>query len=385
MAGFKIFVFTIPANGHVNPLLPVLREIGKNKSIEIIVYLTEEFRSKFESTGVNFKILKNFDFVKKADLKPLGKSRHFELLDLVTWSLKAVAVNFEYIAKEIDQEKPNLIIYDTFGIYIKWAIEYYLDRLNKQVYNWPLPPMIGFSATFIYNENIYPNQIEKSLLFPYNFRFFYDLLRVYLTSIRISVCFGIDFINPLNHLKMKVDRHTKMILSVTFPELHPRSHLYDSKIYKFCGSTIDEETLSDLYSNQLQTEPFKSLFELIPIKPFKFDYEIKLILVSLGTLFNNNFEIFKKIIDAFENFDFINTTSSIKLSNLRVLISTGEKCYENIQNLINKKHFNLKDNIFIVRSSPQVEVLKRASLFVTHCGMNSTSESIHFAGIIKIF
>lgn len=380
MIDYKIFVFTLPASGHVNPLLPVLREIATNENIEVIVYLTEDFRSKFESIGVKFKTLKNFDFVKKADLKPFGKSRHFELLDLATLSLKAVSINFEYIAQEIDQEKPDLIIYDTFGIYIKWAMEYYLKKSRKLIYNWPLPPMIGFSATFIYNENIYPNKIEKSLLFPYNLRFFYDVIRIFLVSVRISICYGIRFINPIKHLKMKNDTYTKMILSVTFPELHPRSHLYDQSFYKFCGSTIDERSLNQIYSNQTEDEPFKTLFNLIPIKSFKFDSEIKLILVSLGTLFNNNFIIFKKIIDAFENFDLVNNKSSIKYSNLRIIVSTGDKCYENFQNLIKVKKLTIKENIFIVKSSPQIEVLKRAALFVTHSGMNSTSESIHYAG-----
>nr|QNH67984.1 UDP-glucuronosyltransferase-like protein 2 [Brachionus koreanus] len=379
MIDYKIFVFTIPASGHVNPLLPVLREIANNEQIEVIVYLTEEFRPKFESIGVKFKTLKNFDFVKMANLRPFDKSRYFELLDLATLSLKAISNNFEYIAKEIDQEKPNLIIYDTFGIYIKWAMEYYLKKSRKLIYKWPLPPMMGFSATFIYNEKIYPNQIEKALIFPYNFRFFYDLVRIFIASIRISVCHGISFINPMKHLKMKIDPYTKMILSVTFPELHPRSHLYDKAIYKFCGSTINEHSLIQMYSNQVELEPFKTLFDLIPAKSYKFDNDIKLILVSLGTLFNNNFNIFKKIIDAFENFDIINQNSSTNSSNLRIIVSTGDKCYEHFQKLIKTKKLRIKDNFYIVRSCPQIEVLKRASLFITHSGMNSTSESIHYA------
>nr|QNH67998.1 UDP-glucuronosyltransferase-like protein 2 [Brachionus rotundiformis] len=378
MIEHKIFVFTIPASGHVNPLLPVLREIAKNQHIEVTVFLTEEFRSKFQSSGVKFKLLKNFDFVKRANLRPFGKSRYFELLDLATCSLEAISHNFEYIAKEIDQEKPSLIIYDTFGIYIKWAMEYYVRKSKKLVYNWPLPPMIGFAATFIYNESIYPNQIEKSLIFPYNFRFFYDCIRIFLASFKISLYYGISFINPFKHLKMKIDSQTKMIMSVTFPELHPRSHLYDSNIYKFCGSTIQEESLSQIYANQMQMEPFKSLFDLIQITSDKYANDIKLVLVSLGTLFNNNLDIFKKIIDAFENFDIINYNSHVNLSRLRVVISTGDKCYETFQNLVNTNRLKVNDNIFIVRSSPQVEVLKRASLFVTHCGMNSTSESIHY-------
>lgn len=388
MTKFKILVFTLPASGHVNPLLPILNELNKYQDIEIVVYLTEEFRNKFESINVRFKALKNFDFVKKADFKPFGKSKHFELIDLMTWALRAVSHNFDLIAQEIDNEKPNLIIYDTFGSYIKWAIQYYVKSYSQScVSAWPMPPMIGFSATFVYNENVYPNKIEQALIFPFNFRFFYDLFRIFFVSFKIGIQFGLGLINPLNHLKMKIDNHTKLIVSSIFPELHPRSHLYDRNFYKFVGTTIEANILIPSYLDQMNQEPFKSLFEIFPIKEIDnlsyFESELHLVFVSLGTLFNNNFDIFKKIIDAFKTFD--EECGTIRLKNLRVIVSTGEKCFGQFRQLIESKSLKIPDNIYIVKSAPQIEILKRASLFVTHSGMNSTSESIHFAGIFMLF
>ena len=38
----------------------------------------------------------------------------------------------------------------------------------------------------------------------------------------------------------------------------------------------------------------------------------------------------------------------------------------------------IPSNVYLVKSAPQVEILKRASLFITHSGMNSSNESIHF-------
>jgi UDP:flavonoid glycosyltransferase YjiC (YdhE family) len=35
-------------------------------------------------------------------------------------------------------------------------------------------------------------------------------------------------------------------------------------------------------------------------------------------------------------------------------------------------------NILLLPKSPQIDILKRAALFITHNGMNSTSESIHY-------
>ena len=41
--------------------------------------------------------------------------------------------------------------------------------------------------------------------------------------------------------------------------------------------------------------------------------------------------------------------------------------------------YHLDQNILLFASVPQVDVLKRASLFITHAGMNSASETIRYA------
>ena len=51
--------------------------------------------------------------------------------------------------------------------------------------------------------------------------------------------------------------------------------------------------------------------------------------------------------------------------------------------MIKKGRFEVPDNIILVKSAPQIDILKKASLFITHGGMNSASESIHFGGKIS--
>ena len=63
----------------------------------------------------------------------------------------------------------------------------------------------------------------------------------------------------------------------------------------------------------------------------------------------------------------------------------GEQIFNRFQDMIYKDEYILPKNILLVKTAPQVELLKRASLFVTHGGMNSTSESILCAGKEKIF
>ena len=105
-----------------------------------------------------------------------------------------------------------------------------------------------------------------------------------------------------------------------------------------------------------------------------------LVYVSLGTVFNNNFSIYKTIVDAFKTFDANSSQSQIRLDNLSVIVSTGEKVYDQFKALMESNQYVLPRNIELVKTAPQIEILKRASLFVSHCGMNSTSETVHYGG-----
>jgi len=58
---------------------------------------------------------------------------------------------------------------------------------------------------------------------------------------------------------------------------------------------------------------------------------------------------------------------------IKVIVSTGRKCFASLT-----QNYDIPEFVTLVESAPQIEILKRASLFITHCGMNSVSESIHY-------
>lgn len=89
-----------------------------------------------------------------------------------------------------------------------------------------------------------------------------------------------------------------------------------------------------------------------------------IIYVSMGTVFNNeNSNLFKTIVEACKSF----------WHNYAIIVSTGdEKTYEKYSDCST-------NNILFVPHTPQIEILKRTSLFITHAGMNSVSEAIHYA------
>ena len=91
-----------------------------------------------------------------------------------------------------------------------------------------------------------------------------------------------------------------------------------------------------------------------------------LIYISLGTVINDRPDFYSKCIDA------------LKDMNVDVIISCGH--YMNPEIL-----GTLPENIKVYPRVNQLEVLAKADVFITHCGMNSVSESLYMATPMVLF
>jgi UDP:flavonoid glycosyltransferase YjiC (YdhE family) len=70
-------------------------------------------------------------------------------------------------------------------------------------------------------------------------------------------------------------------------------------------------------------------------------------------------------------------SSELKEKDIFAIVSMG-KAFDLIQLKIKSGLYKKPHNIHLVPSAPQISILKRATLFITHCGQNSVNESIHF-------
>lgn len=95
------------------------------------------------------------------------------------------------------------------------------------------------------------------------------------------------------------------------------------------------------------------------------DSKLPLIYISLGTVFNDNPSFFRRCIEAF-----------------------GESDYQVVMSLENRLSPKTLGDIpanFIVRDYvPQIEILKRADLFITHGGVNSVHQALYY-GVPLLF
>jgi zeaxanthin glucosyltransferase len=94
--------------------------------------------------------------------------------------------------------------------------------------------------------------------------------------------------------------------------------------------------------------------------PFPWDKltDKPLIYASLGTLVNGLHDVYKHILEAVE-----------PLENVQVVLSVG-------RNISPDNLSPIPSNTIVVRSAPQIELLKRAALCITHAGLNTTLESL---------
>jgi MGT family glycosyltransferase len=83
-----------------------------------------------------------------------------------------------------------------------------------------------------------------------------------------------------------------------------------------------------------------------------------LIYASMGTILNGQADVFRKIV-----------AGVAKHKDTQLVLSIGDQ-------LDPKDIGSVPDNAIIVKKAPQVDVLKRASVCITHCGLNTVLESL---------
>jgi MGT family glycosyltransferase len=85
----------------------------------------------------------------------------------------------------------------------------------------------------------------------------------------------------------------------------------------------------------------------------------KIIYISLGTINNNFSGFYQMCIQAFAETEY------------KVVMSVGTKC--NITEL-----GQIPDNFIVKQFVPQLEILKKSHIFISHSGFNSVSESLYY-------
>ena len=263
----KVVFFCIPAHGHTNPTLGVVKELIKNNH-EVYYYSYESMREKIESSGAKFIPCDKFDpqtTLTKEDKDKIAKDLVFSTNLIVDMTLGLD----DAILKEMQDLKPDVIVGDSMAFWAKLIAK----KLNI--------PFVSSTTTFAFNK--YSARVMKQDKIS-----FFELIK------------SIPKINKsLNRLRKK-GYEVKSMLDIIGNDNNTTTIVYTSKYFQPYS-----ETFSDNYAfvgpilRDVTTPLEKS--------------DIPTIFISLGTVNNDNKNFYKNCFDAFKD------------ENVTVIMPVGEE------------------------------------------------------------
>lgn len=312
----KALYLNIPAHGHVNPSLPLMAELTR-RGEEVVYANGDEFRVAAEAVGARFVAYPVVD-----ELKHLMETASAG--NLARNALRLVQIGEQllpFITQLIDAEKPDYLIYDSLA---GWG------QMSAQMRRLPtISTIVTFALTRDAMPPITPGAFVQMMA---GFAKVFPDYRKTARSIRQD--YSIRPIALTDALMTLAD------LNIVFTSraFQPAGERFNDT-FRFVGPSIGARPPQADF-------PFDSLTSDRP-----------LIYISLGTINNQNLEFYRQCFHAFGDYRAQVVLSVGKQTDIAALGAVPEN--------------------FIVRNFvPQLELLERASVFVTHGGLNSVHEGL---------
>lgn len=281
---------------------------------EVVYYSYNQFREKIESLGAEFIACDNYDMEQK--LTPEDATKIGKDMAFSTQILVDTTLGLDdMVCEHMQRLQPDCIVADSMAVWGK-AVALKLGI-----------PFVSSTTTFAFNQH--SAKIMKKGIGEL-FGMLFSMPKVNRQIKRLQ-----DKGYPVKSILdiLQNDNETNTIV-YTSPQFQPCSETFSDK-YSFVGPSVRPAT-----ENIVKTKD-------------------KLIYISLGTVINNSLDFYKKCISAFADTDY------------QVIMSVG--------NLIDIKDLgNIPDNFTVKSFVDQIAVLNKADVFLSHCGMNSVSESLYY-------
>ena len=303
-----IFFFSLPAHGHVNPTLPLVRELT-SRGHRVLYYDVEAFREKIEAAGAQFVPIDAYMPPAPEDIdRRAGKD--FALLIEMAADL-TLSLN-ERVAQDVAVHHPACVVGDSVCIWGKL-----LARRHGL-------PFICSTTTFAFND-------QSARLMK---RQPGEVLRMLLGMPRMA--------RKLRQLR-EHGHDAPDVISLIGNDTKTPTIVYTSRLFQPMA-----ETFGDSYAF---VGP--SVMQRYPRRP----HDRPLVYVSLGTVLNNAPDFYRSALQALSGMD------------CDAILSIGDAVDPAALGPV-------PGNVRIFPRVNQLEVLAGADVFLTHCGMNSVSESL---------
>ncbi|HEY3058799.1 MAG TPA: macrolide family glycosyltransferase [Chloroflexota bacterium] len=310
------FVFVeMPAPGHVNPSLPIARELVRRG--ERVEYVTDaEFQSAVERTGATFHPHPTGVLTSRmiAEATQTG-----DLTRVPTVILRATESLLPHMLDELPKLQPAAVVLDSNAVWGHAAAK--LLRL----------PRVSLMTTLILSSSAYTQLRPREWLHMLG-PALPNIPHVLAARSRVLRRFGTS-VFPRPAFPARGDLNIALLPRDFQPDLPAVDNTF-----RFVGPVIDPDTRS----GKLAFEPSES-------EP--------VVYISLGTLHRGSVDFFQQCFTAFGAMP------------ARFLLAVGAQT--DVQAL-----GPIPSNFVVRASVPQLEVLRHAAVFITHGGMNSALEGL---------
>jgi MGT family glycosyltransferase len=314
----KALFFGLPVHGHLNPTLPLVRELSR-RGDDIVYLSTEEFAARIAATGATYRAYRN------AFLPELGAvSRR---MDELAWLFMRTAA--EVLDTELNDyraERPAYVVTDSVAPWGHWI---------GQILGVPIVTSV---TTFAFNRHVIRYGMARGVR-PRSGKVFLSKLRHLAKAARLMRQLRRRYGVRGPGLMGTVSGTSGLSIVYTSREFQPRAETFDDR-YCFAGPLLEPREDAGTFPWNRLTHP-------------------RIVYVSLGTLFNAEPSFYRQCFEAFHDLD------------AQIVLSIGTRVSSDSLG-------PAPSNILVRARVPQLEVLQRAQAFVTHGGMNSVSEGLFY-------
>ncbi len=319
--------FNVPAWGHVNPTLAVVEELVR-RGHNVNYYLTENFRATIQATGATFQPYQSkLQTLMASGTGGFNSANGFPAGGVgPTVLMEDIHSVPPQIIERIRAQPPDAIIYDFMCAWARPVIE------TLQI------PAIAVRGTYASNEQF--NLLDrmkaglKNMPGAQTFMQRIQAMRTY-SKERDEA--------PIDHMA---------ILFSMFSSIEQLNIVFIPRFFQPMEETFDERFL-------FVGPPILPRYQETPFPLDQLRDDLPLLYISLGSIATNQPEFYKHCFEAF-----------------------GEQAWQVV--LAVGKHIDIAQlgpvptNFLVSSYVPQLDILPRTQVFVTHAGTNSVMESMYY-------
>ncbi len=334
----KIGFLSLPLTGHLNPMTALARKL-KSRGHEVVFFGVPDIEPVARAADLDFVPFGENEYPPGSIAKKWGGVANLHGLDVVRYTAREltpdlIKVALEHLPGKIVETGVNALILDTAYRFIE-IVPMHLRLPYVQIWNVLHFDSSGSTPLALYSwpHETSPEALARNVEGLQIFREYREAIMPIAQSYAERNRLEIDWSNSAATVsKLAVITQTPKEFDFPIPHLAPQFH--------YAGPFHDNQG----------REPISFAWEKLTDKP--------LIYASMGTLVNGLNKVYDTILEAVGRF-----------SEMQVVLSVG-------RNVSPDDLGPIPSNTIVVRVAPQIELLKRAALCITHAGLNTALEAL---------